>query len=58
VPEAEPSEQELEIAIKATAELIKEEERKCKKQNYELDLQLVNARSEVTIEETKAKEKE
>lgn len=56
--EEEPSEQELEVAIKVTQELVKEEEKRYKKGCYDLDLQLVNARSEVQIEEARLKEKE
>ncbi|TNV77347.1 hypothetical protein FGO68_gene16783 [Halteria grandinella] len=56
--ELQPTDQELELSIKVTQDLIKEEEKKFKKLQYDLDLQLVNARSEVQIEETRVKEKE
>ena len=56
--ESDPTDQELELAIKVTQDLVKEEEKKFKKQLYELDLQLVNARSEAQIEEIRVKEKE
>lgn len=52
------TDEELLMAVKAAAELAREEEKKLKKQIYEVDMLLAQARSERDIEEARVKEKD